>query len=296
MSILSRLLQSRPLRVPSLFPPRLGPDDPRIFSFNGERDRIIEDVVSRVVDQHGRDPKRLLYLLNDAANLEVRRLSSQRDAEADVSLVHWKRLLRRLGKMSEDDRRETLRSTVDYMAKDIAGNFDVRVFRATRKLVPGVLTAIMDPSALATDAVRSGWPSLDALATVEGPVAKLQALARRGTLVLVPTHSSNLDSIALGYLVDREGLPPVVYGAGKNLFSNPIVSFFMHNLGAYRVDRRVQARLYKDVLKAYSCLMIERGYHSLFFPGGRARARGWWRRTSSSASRGRRSRRSPATR
>ena len=254
--------------MPSLFPPRVGPDDPRIYSFNSERRRIIEDVVARVVEQQGRDPARLLYLLNDAANLEVRRLSSQRDAEAEVSLAHWKRLLRRLGKMSDDDRREALRSTVDYMAEDIAGNFDVRVFRATRRLVPGVLTAIMDPSALPGDVVRSGWPSLDGLATVEGPLDHLRALARTGTLVLVPTHSSNLDSIALGYLVDREGLPPVVYGAGKNLFSNPLVSFFMHNLGAYRIDRRVQARLYKDVLKAYSCIMIERGYHSLFFPGG----------------------------
>ena len=42
----------------------------------------------------------------------------------------------------------------------------------------------------------------------------------------------------------------------------------MHNLGAYRVDRRVKSRLYKDALKTYSCVMIERGYHSLFFPGG----------------------------
>jgi glycerol-3-phosphate O-acyltransferase len=42
----------------------------------------------------------------------------------------------------------------------------------------------------------------------------------------------------------------------------------MHNLGAYRVDRRLRHGLYKDVLKAYSCVLIERGYHSLFFPGG----------------------------
>ena len=65
----------------------------------------------------------------------------------------------------------------------------------------------------------------------------------------------------------------MIYGAGKNLFTNPIISFFMHNLGAYRVDRRVRARLYKQALKTYSCVMIERGYHSLFFPGGtRARS------------------------
>jgi glycerol-3-phosphate O-acyltransferase len=205
MSMLSRLIPSRPLRMPQIFSPRVSPDDPRIFTFNNERDQIIDEVVARAVEQHSRDPRRLLYLLNDAANLEVRRLSSQRDAEAELSLADWQKLLRRLGKMSDDDRREALRQRVRVMARDIAGNFDVRVFRTTRRLVPGVLTAIMDPSALPHEALRAGWPRLDALATVEGPVAKLQALAKIGTLVLVPTHSSNLDSIALGYLVIARG-------------------------------------------------------------------------------------------
>src|SRR4029078_9197267 len=39
-------------------------------------------------------------------------------------------------------------------------------------------------------------------------------------------------------------------------------------LGASRVERRLKHALYKDVLKSYSCVLIERGYHSLFFPGG----------------------------
>ncbi|MCB9703517.1 MAG: 1-acyl-sn-glycerol-3-phosphate acyltransferase [Myxococcales bacterium] len=268
MSLLTRFLQSPPVRVPTLFPPRVGPGDPRIYSFNSERPRIIDDLVLRVVESHGRDEERLLFALNEAANAEVRRLATQRDAEAEVSLDHWRRLLRRLGKMSHVERVEALKKTVRHMGEDIAGNFDVRVFRATRRMVPGVLTAIMAPSELPHEIVRTGWPRVDSLVTAEGPITRLRELARTGTLVLVPTHASNLDSIALGYLLDREGLPPVVYGAGKNLFSNPIISFFMHNLGAYRVDRRVRARLYKDVLKAYSCLMIERGYHSLFFPGG----------------------------
>ncbi|MGH7329391.1 MAG: 1-acyl-sn-glycerol-3-phosphate acyltransferase, partial [Polyangiaceae bacterium] len=68
--------------------------------------------------------------------------------------------------------------------------------------------------------------------------------------------------------LERCNLPPATYGAGKNLFTNPVLSFFMHNLGAYRVDRRLKHALYKDVLKAYSTVLIERGYHSLFFPGG----------------------------
>ncbi len=71
-----------------------------------------------------------------------------------------------------------------------------------------------------------------------------------------------------GYALERAGLPPATYGAGKNLFTNPVLSYFMHNLGAYRVDRRLRHALYKDVLKTYSCVLLERGYHSLFFPGG----------------------------
>ena len=47
-----------------------------------------------------------------------------------------------------------------------------------------------------------------------------------------------MDSLVLGYAIYRLGLPPVIYGAGLNLFSNPLVGFFMHNLGAYTVDRR----------------------------------------------------------
>jgi glycerol-3-phosphate O-acyltransferase len=103
---------------------------------------------------------------------------------------------------------------------------------------------------------------------VQGDVDLLGRLQSEGSLVFVPTHSSNLDSIVLAQALEISGLPPVIYGAGKNLFTNPIISFFMHNLGAYRVDRRIRVSLYKDVLKLYSQVMIERGYHSLFFPGG----------------------------
>jgi len=71
-----------------------------------------------------------------------------------------------------------------------------------------------------------------------------------------------------GFALEHVGLSPATYGAGKNLFTNPALSFFMHNLGAYRIDRRLKHGLYKEVLKAYSCVILERGYHSLFFPGG----------------------------
>ncbi|MEI8259444.1 MAG: 1-acyl-sn-glycerol-3-phosphate acyltransferase, partial [Deltaproteobacteria bacterium] len=103
---------------------------------------------------------------------------------------------------------------------------------------------------------------------IQGPVGEIQQLAKQGTLIFVPTHLSNFDSVIFGYGLNRSQLPPATYGAGKNLFTNPMLSFFMHNLGAYRVDRRIKHGLYKSVLKAYSSVLIERGFHSLFFPGG----------------------------
>jgi glycerol-3-phosphate O-acyltransferase len=265
-SLLFRLL-SRPLRLPAFLGPAPKPDDPQIFRFNGERETIISDVVRRVVHHYAGDDKRLLYVLNEAGNAEVRRLASQGDMEASDALGFWRRLVRRLGKMSDEERQEALRAIVRDMAEDIAGNFDPRVYALATKIVPGVMAAIMNPAQMPQQ-LLSGFRQLDQIVTAEGPIDKLRRLAQIGTLVLVPTHSSNLDSVALGYVLMRELLPPVVYGAGKNLFSNPLISFFMHNLGAYRVDRRIQAQLYKEVLKTYSCLMIERGYHSLFFPGG----------------------------
>jgi glycerol-3-phosphate O-acyltransferase len=84
----------------------------------------------------------------------------------------------------------------------------------------------------------------------------------------VPTHSSNLDSILMGYAIYRMGLPPHLYGAGLNLFRSQLIGFFMHNLGAYKVDRRKKAAVYKEVLKTYAGCTMELGYHNLFFPGG----------------------------
>ena len=42
----------------------------------------------------------------------------------------------------------------------------------------------------------------------------------------------------------------------------------MNSLGAYKVDRRKKNLLYLETLKTYSSKAIQKGCHSLFFPGG----------------------------
>ena len=158
-SLMFRLL-SQPLRLPAFLGPAARPDDPQIFRFNGERAGIIGDVVRRVVKHYAGQPDRLLYVLNEAGNAEVRRLASQGDLEASDALGDWRRLIKRLGKMGEEERRGALRDIVGRMAGDIAGNFDVRVYGLATKIIPGVLTAIMSPGDVPRQ-LLSGFRSLD---------------------------------------------------------------------------------------------------------------------------------------
>jgi glycerol-3-phosphate O-acyltransferase len=262
--MLKRLLSERPLRLPHIKPYVPRPSDPSIFWFNSERDDIVSDVVKRICVDLDPDRPRLEMALNDAAYHEIRRLENQRDDEARDRLGYWRSMIRRIGKMDDTEQRRVLHTIVTDMTRDVAGNFDPRVYRFARRAVPRLIGGVMEPRRLMAAAPQS----LDRVLRVQGDVERLRHLQNEGSLVFVPTHSSNLDSIVLAQALEISGLSPVIYGAGKNLFTNPIISFFMHNLGAYRVDRRIRVGLYKDILKLYSQVMIERGYHSLFFPGG----------------------------
>ena len=243
-----------------------------IFGFNASRPQIVAEVTDRVMT--GVHDARLL--LNDAAYCEVRRLA----AKGGPEYAEWRSLAGSLGRLSDGELRTKLRELSERYAWDVAGNFNPTVYRlASRAMAPVLGTLLAPRAALRNLPQLASLHALDGRIVVQGPTDRIAALAKLGTLVFVPTHLSNLDSVVFGFALERAGLPPATYGAGKNLFTNPVLSFFMHNLGAYRVDRRLKHVLYKDVLKAYSSVLIERGYHSLFFPGGtRSRSGGVERR------------------
>jgi glycerol-3-phosphate O-acyltransferase len=88
-------------------------------------------------------------------------------------------------------------------------------------------------------------------------------------VIFVPTHLSNLDSVVFGFALDREGLPPVPPTARARTSSPTPSSRSSCRTSAPTASTAASAHeLYKEVLKTYSTVLIERGYHSLFFPGG----------------------------
>ena len=202
--------------------------------------------------------------LADTVYLERQRFHSGDSADPDE--------MRRIEALAQglhegpEEMRAAARRLVRSYSHEIHNRFSERTFGAAIKLAPAALKRLLAPS----EKGAWRWPEFDPAGHIQvsGPIEQIRRLAESHTLVVAPTHLSNLDSPLIGYALHLAGLPPCTYGAGLNLFSNPAMSFFMARLGAYTVDRRKAHRLYKDVLKAYSTELISRGAHSLFYPGG----------------------------
>lgn len=230
-----------------------------------------EDVLRDLVDRTERAIRgeEIDILINEACFQEERRLARSKD---DAELAYLERLRgfrRRLGRLDDAGLREIVREIARLYGEEIHGHFDPQVYANATKVLPRGLSLLLKKQELSS-LFLGGWSELGLSdrVRVTGEVAWFDRLCERGTCILVPTHLSNLDSPVIGFALHQAGLPPMIYGAGKNLFTNWLLSYFMDHLGAYRVDRQKGHALYKCVLKEYSTLALRRRWHSLFFPGG----------------------------
>lgn len=189
---------------------------------------------------------------------------------------YWKRMQARLLEIDYDDKEKAqvaeelilLDITLRY-ADEIAGNFKKSYYRFAQRFVTFGFARLLNAARVkGLTALFSKQLDLHDKLHVVGETEHLRKLATKGTIVMVPTHFSNLDSILIGWAIQHLGLPPFIYGAGLNLFNIRILSYFLNSLGAYKVDRRKKNALYLETLKSYSNRAIQRGCHSLFFPGG----------------------------
>lgn len=164
---------------------------------------------------------------------------------------------------------DLLMDIISRYANEIAGNFKPSHYRMARSLVTFGFSRLFNAAQLKSfKALFHGKLTLQDKIHIIGEIEHVRKLAKIGTIVMVPTHFSNLDSITIGFVIHSLGLPPFIYGAGLNLFNISIIAYFMNSLGAYKVDRRKKNMIYLETLKMYSNLALQKGCHSLFFPGG----------------------------
>lgn len=195
----------------------------------------------------------------------------------------WRRISKKLVRSSLDrsemeaagSNEEILRQIIHRYSEEIVGTFRISTFLFARRFLTFFFTRLLNTAAGKNMARFFGSTyRLQDRFIVEGQVETVRSLMKKGTVIVVPTHFSNLDSILIGYALDAfAGLPSFSYGAGLNLYNTGYTAYFMNRLGAYRVDRRKKNSIYLETLKTMSNLSVQRGTNSLFFPGGtRARS------------------------
>lgn len=252
-----------------------------ISEFESRRPQILSSVVNRTMSDFM--PTQYEMLLGESLFSERRRIYKQKNATLEYLFIRkrlkaderlWKKIQAGLLKSpAESDRKQLLGEAISHYAEEIGGHFSPKLYDYTTRTLPLALNWLLNAASLKRIAPWKQVEMLDTRLRVYGEIEHLQRLSQKGTILLVPTHQSNIDSVLIGYLIHLMQLPPFAYGAGLNLFTNPVIAYFMSNLGAYTVDRQKNSQLYKSVLKNYSTEILKQGVHSIFFPaGGRVRS------------------------
>lgn len=250
-----------------------------IFKQSENRKAFVNDLVEFTVDRIQTKP------VSDVTDIIARTIYMERirikeepwKVDPPNERQFWKKIRKQLVDYSLDMPEETARSNnrelleiiVRRYGEEIVGTFRIKTFLFARRFLTFFFNQLLSRLALPVVYYKRGTRKLSRRLLVEGEVEKVRSLFKKGTVVVVPTHFSNLDSILIGYAFDTfAGMPAFAYGAGLNLYNTGYTAYFMNRLGAYRLDRRKKNPIYLETLKAMSNLSIQAGTNSLFFPGG----------------------------
>lgn len=97
---------------------------------------------------------------------------------------------------------------------------------------------------------------------------RVKECARKGALVLLPSHKSHVDYLVLSYVFYHNDLPPPHIAAGVNLSFWPLGHVF-RKAGAFFLRRTIRGqKLYEVVFRAYVKKLLREGYVQEFFPEG----------------------------
>lgn len=137
------------------------------------------------------------------------------------------------------------------------------------------LCAMMDPNAIGLFARFLDWlwsRIYDGLVVDQEGLERVREAARRGPLILLPSHKSHVDYLVLSYVLARNAISPPLIAAGDNLSFFPLGPFLRRS-GAFFIRRSFRGRkLYTALVDAYLRRILVEGFNVEFFlEGGRSR-------------------------
>ena len=120
---------------------------------------------------------------------------------------------------------EILPIVIDRYTKEITGNFKRSHHSFARGLISSFLARLLNTARL-----RNPFGNLNLNSTIQivGKQKRLRQLSKKGTIVMVPTHFSHLDSALIGWIISHLGLPAFMYGAGLVLYNLKMAFAIFH--------------------------------------------------------------------
>lgn len=251
-------------------------EDWPIHKFTKNRDAFIEKLAHHVLDKLISSPMPILDVLNKSVYLEQKRVKNNPwKVDPSDEKEYWASIAKEISETKNAENSDLelvkiLHRIIKRYSEEIIGHFVPKTHLFARKFLTGFFKRLYN----------NGWgrkqkwiwgSKSDLLSKIhlDGHIEELRALFKKGTVVIVPTHYSNLDSIQIAYGIDSKAcVPAFSYGAGLNLYDVEILAYYMNRLGAYRVDRRKKNPIYLETLKSMASLSLIDGLNHIFFPGG----------------------------
>ena len=241
---MSKRNQERRFKFPHILPEI---NDWPINQLYQKRDTLVKDVTQLTIQNISkRSPSEVNELIAKTIYMErIRVKATAWRVDPPNEKAFWKKIRDQHTEKSLD--KETpeahainlklLEQIIHRYSEEITGNFKKKTFEFARTFLTELFNRLLN-------AAGSRWLKkfgkrleLHQRIRTEGKIDELRALSKDHTVILVPTHFSNLDSILIGYAIDLIGVPAFSYGAGLNLYNNGLVAYYMNRLGGYRVDR-----------------------------------------------------------
>ena len=203
-------------------------DEWPIASFYSDRSRVVKKLTNAALDHFNSQTQfDISQLLNQAIYAEkLRSKSNPLKVDPPNDFTYWSKLEADLSssianpELADEVQQEIMRKVIHRYSEEIAGNFVPKTFLFARRLLTFFFKLIYNPFYQRGSGLF--WGSKDSLLdkfTVIGPMDHIRGLFDKGTVVILPTHFSNLDSILIGYGIEMlTGLPSFSYGAGLNLY------------------------------------------------------------------------------
>ncbi len=251
-----------------------------IYKLSEDREHFIKELIDFSVNKINQKPVEMVtdWIASTVYKERIRIKEEPWKVDPPDDSSFWKNIRKKLLKGSLDkpdneariNNQEILNLIIERYSEEIVGTFNIKTFLFARKFLTLFFNRLLNTAkGRNLGRIYGSKQRLEKSLKVTGQLDSVRSLMTKGTVVLAPTHFSNLDSILIGYAMDALlGLPSFSYGAGLNLYNTGYTAYYMNRLGAYRVDRRKKNPIYLEVLKSKSKLSIERGTNSLFFPGG----------------------------